>query len=109
MKKLYNRMAAMGQVDEKAGSLDQVREIAEKLNHSRHLYLSLYGLEKLKEQVESHRPLIEAVCRKYDCTVLQALIMVLKDEEITREQAMVITAVVTEIIEPTPEPETAGV
>lgn len=98
MKKLYNRMAAMGQVGEMAGGSDRVRDVAAKMEESRRLYISLWGLEKLKEQVAAHRPLLEAVCSKRDCTVLQALIMILKDEAITREQAMVITAVVTEII-----------
>jgi hypothetical protein len=109
MKKLYNRMAAMGQVGEMTGRLDRVREIAAKMEESRRLYISLWGLEKLKEQVAAYRPLLEAVCSKQGCSVLQALIMILKDEAIIREQAMVITAVVAEILEPTPMPERAGV
>lgn len=96
----------MGQEDEQAVSLDKVQEIAEKLRDTRRVYVSLWGLEKLKEQVESHRPLLEEVCHKHGCTIIEAMIKVLNLEGITREQAMVTIAVVTEIIDPHPaQPE----
>lgn len=104
--KTYDRRMAMGEATQhgemarQKSSGEVMTHIANQLYQHRETFIALHGREQLKEAVKSHKPYFDRICQKHGCTLLQALVMVLKQEGITPGQRLLFGAVVTEIVEP---------
>ncbi len=79
--------------------MNQVCEISEALYTSREAFIGLCGEEALRELAEGFKPIFDAVCKKHDCSKLEAAISMIKHAGDDEYKHLQIYAAYTELTE----------
>ena len=99
-RKLYNSLMALGCL---VADEDQKEKTALLLHRYRQAFLALYGGEMLLECVDKLKPEFDRLCAHHGCTLLECMNRIIADGEIGSGQAMMIIAVVAEMLDPSVE------